>query len=391
MDVKDLNGRRLPDVRREVPREPLVWPVTAAGLDWLPLPTLVLTAEGSAITANGAWAALSEIRPEGWRGNGWWQAIDPLDRAAVVARLRSAAAAGEAGCADWRLASRQGQRWSRWWWRPGPARGLVVCVTEMCDPTGEQDDWRRAAQAGLTPLLSSGQFLTLAGRALRRSDRAGGVVTVVVIELKGLLDGTSPPCVADRLLGAVIGRLAGAVRRADVVARLETGKFAVLYEDLRDQAEAELVAGRLRHSIQQPIDVDGRSYSMVAATGTAVASGPDEAAKALLARADAMLPGSPQTAGELVTAVTSAAAPAAHRRSRASSEIDLRIELTSTVIQRISWVGLLLASAVSLTEGQAADRVHRAVDELDTLIRDIRGSVFQLLIPLAAADQGRSS
>ena len=94
MDVRDLNCRRLPDVRREVPCEPLVWPVTAAGLDWLPLPALVLAADGSAITANGAWAALPEIRPEGWRGNGWWQAVDPLDRAAVVARLRSAAAAG---------------------------------------------------------------------------------------------------------------------------------------------------------------------------------------------------------------------------------------------------------------------------------------------------------
>jgi hypothetical protein len=55
------------------------------------------------------------------------------------------------------------------------------------------------------------------------------------------------------------------------------------------------------------------------------------------------------------------------------------------VIQRISWVALILASAASLTEGQAAMRIHSAADELDTLIRDIRASMFPLLIPPSAA------
>jgi hypothetical protein len=59
----------------------------------------------------------------------------------------------------------------------------------------------------------------------------------------------------------------------------------------------------------------------------------------------------------------------------------MRIELTTGVIRRISGVALTLASAASLVDGPAAARVHSAVDDLDALIRDIRASVFELLIP----------
>jgi hypothetical protein len=269
VDFGDVNDLLSPGMSGYIKRESLVWPVSTAGLDWLPLPTLVLAADGSAIAANGAWAVMSAISPGDSRGNGWRQAIDPIDREALVARLRSAAAAGEPGSAGWRLAGGQGPRWSRWWWRPGPARGLVVCVTEI------------------------------------HADRGG-----------------------------------------------------------------------------EPIDVDGRSHPVVAATGAAVASGPHEAAGALLARANAMLDAIAPPAARLHVAVT---APMVTGTAAASSEIDVRIELTSAVIQRISWVALILTSAVSLTEGQAAERVHSAVDELDALIRDIRASVFPLLIPPPAA------
>jgi hypothetical protein len=70
----------------------------------------------------------------------------------------------------------------------------------------------------------------------------------------------------------------------------------------------------------------------------------------------------------------------------AVADIDVRIELTSGVIRRISGVALTLASAASLVDGLAAARVHDAVDELDALIRDIRANVFELLILPPAAD-----
>jgi GGDEF domain-containing protein len=227
-------------------------------------------------------------------GIGWRRAIDPVDRDALVPRLCSAATAGEPGSADWRLAGMRGRRWSRWWWQPGPARGLVVCVTKI---SGERHDWRRTEPAGVTALLSPGQFLTLVGRGLRRASRTGGVLAVMVVDLGGLAAGDAAPGTADRLLGAVIGRMTGATRAADVVARTGACTFAVLYEDLHDQAEAEMVAGRLRRSLQQPIDVDGRSYSAAVAIGIAVVSGPGEQAEALLARAEAMLDAAPQPAG----------------------------------------------------------------------------------------------
>lgn len=53
------------------------------------------------------------------------------------------------------------------------------------------------------------------------------------------------------------------------------------------------------------------------------------------------------------------------------------IDFASALVYRISGIGLLLESAAGiLSKGPAADRVRRAVDELDALIRDIRDRAY---------------
>jgi len=103
----------------------------AVRLDQLPLATVILAGDGTAVKANQAWAALAAGAPEDARGDGWPSLLAPADRGAFAAVLRAAAQDGRAGSAEVRLAGAGPERTSRLWWRPGPAGHLVVCVAEL--------------------------------------------------------------------------------------------------------------------------------------------------------------------------------------------------------------------------------------------------------------------
>jgi hypothetical protein len=85
--------------------EPPASPGLESWLGWLPIPVLVLAADGSAIAANAAWAT---VAPVATGGEGWLEAVEPAFRPALGARLRLAAAAGQPGSADCRVTGPDG-------------------------------------------------------------------------------------------------------------------------------------------------------------------------------------------------------------------------------------------------------------------------------------------
>jgi PAS domain-containing protein len=102
-----------------------------AALEWLPLASLILTDDGTAVAANQAWAALSAAPLTTAHGDGWLRIVEPEDRGRLRARLL-AATDGQVESADCRLtAGASRRRWSRWWWRPGPAGQVIACVAEL--------------------------------------------------------------------------------------------------------------------------------------------------------------------------------------------------------------------------------------------------------------------
>jgi hypothetical protein len=105
--------------------EPSAPPGQTTWLGWIPLPALMLAADGSAVAVNPAWATVSPVAAD---GDGWVEAVERPFRSALRARLRLAVAAGEPGSADCRVIGPDGGRWSRWWWHPAPPQNLVVCV-----------------------------------------------------------------------------------------------------------------------------------------------------------------------------------------------------------------------------------------------------------------------
>jgi hypothetical protein len=127
----------------------------AAAFDLLPLASLVLAADGSALTVNEEWALFSEV--PGWasRGEGWLGAVEPADRESLRRLLAGAVAAGQPGSADFRLTGSGGGRPTRWWWRPDGPGQLVVCVAALdsADPPARPFAPARGESAEVVPSL----------------------------------------------------------------------------------------------------------------------------------------------------------------------------------------------------------------------------------------------
>lgn len=67
----------------------------------------------------------------------------------------------------------------------------------------------------------------------------------------------------------------------------------------------------------------------------------------------------------------------------AAPEAGTITDLASAVVNRLFRTGLILQSAAGLSDGPAAVRLQRAVDELDELVRDIRDVVFRTHVMFA--------
>jgi len=188
-------------------------PELATLLDWLPVAALILADDGTAVKANQAWVALSGgAAAQVASDDGWLGVLASPDRTPLARILRTAAADGAAGSADVWLAGDEPARRSRWWWRPGGARQLVVCVAEL-DGHGP----RRAGDARPVPGAAG-------------SDEVLDVLNLVVRRLFGI--GLEVQCAAGMARGPMADRL-----------QLIVDELDDLIQDARSVAFGRLPAG----------------------------------------------------------------------------------------------------------------------------------------------------
>ena len=93
----------------------------------------------------------------------------------------------------------------------------------------------------------------------------------------------------DTLLKAAAGRLAGAVREGDTIARLYGDEFLVLLDDLRRTADVYVVAQKLLDALAQPVAVEGRDVQVTASAGVSLYPLDGESADALISHANAAM------------------------------------------------------------------------------------------------------
>jgi diguanylate cyclase (GGDEF)-like protein/PAS domain S-box-containing protein len=174
----------------------------------------------------------------------------------------------------------------------GPDRFVVVIVRDVSERKRATALIERMANYdGLTGLPNRQSFLaTLAGAIahVKRSKRCLAVLYMDLDRFKDINDTLGHPT-GDRLLESVAERLRSSVREVDTVARFGGDEFAAVAVDIREPADAALLAAKLVKEIGAPFLIGEREVHSGTSVGIAV-FGPDSPdAEALLAHADVAL------------------------------------------------------------------------------------------------------
>ncbi len=379
-------------------QDPAGWPELMAALDWLPVATLILAADGSAVAVNRAWVTLSAAARSDSRADGWLNAVEPADRATLRARLRGAAASRETGTAEFRLAAPAARGWSRWWWRPGPAGRLIVCAARTGDRQHRGDDRQPATMRGpLARFVPRSDFLNLAGRALRRRNWSGAAVAVLVTRIEAITGAgrTCSQLTSEQILSTACERILSATGPADAATRISSHEIAILCGDLGGPDEAGALASAISDAMAQPFEAGGTTFSVTTGTGLAIASAPSDTAETLLSAArdcaarhgQETWPQQPDHAPRRPAAYP----PPGRDDQRAQPDCHLAqqgpqvrphqnpdaVSVLDSVVRRAFRAGLALQNILPGSP-QATAAIDRALGQLEEILREARDLAFQL-------------
>jgi len=107
-------------------------------------------------------------------------------------------------------------------------------------------------------------------QATARIDRHGGQLALLYLDFNGFkkINDDHGHRLGDVILARMAERMRDALRVEDVVARLGGDEFAVLIDNFTDQQAVDDVITRLHATIRNPIEIDGRFFSVTASIGS---------------------------------------------------------------------------------------------------------------------------
>jgi len=135
----------------------------------------------------------------------------------------------------------------------------------------------------------------------RNTKSRGAILFIDLDRFKQVNDGMGHR-VGDLFLADVADRIRGALRPTDTVARIGGDEFNVLLTDISSAAEAEAVAERLRITVRQPVNIEGRSLTPTASIGVAIYPDDGNDAEDLQRDADAAMHCAKSLGGDRVQA-----------------------------------------------------------------------------------------
>ncbi|GAP07053.1 MAG TPA: sensor domain-containing phosphodiesterase [Anaerolinea thermolimosa] len=135
-----------------------------------------------------------------------------------------------------------------------------------------------------TGLPNRTAFLKRVQDALSRRQRLFGILLIEWNDYPLLT--TCGETITHRSAGSdVIKILRSVLREEDLVARMDQNRFAILLEELQEEADAEMIAERILQRIENPISLSGPSMNLSASIGVALPNGHHQPPELLLQEA----------------------------------------------------------------------------------------------------------
>jgi diguanylate cyclase (GGDEF)-like protein/PAS domain S-box-containing protein len=141
----------------------------------------------------------------------------------------------------------------------------------------------------LTDLANRALFTDRVAAALaRRADTSTATVAVLLLDLDDFktVNDSLGHAAGDELLVAVAARLRSCVRPGDTLARLAGDEFAILLDELDDEAAAVAVAKRVGKRLEAPFEIEAMEVAVRASIGISLGQSPDARPEDLMRDAD---------------------------------------------------------------------------------------------------------
>lgn len=270
-------------------------------LDAIPAKIALLDAEGKVLVVNTGWIGCDcgmcyDV------GTNYLAACENIagDASALSAEVSAVlgeilAGRREAASFVYPCHSPEQQRWYRAHFVSlliGEKRGAAIIYLDITDSVmAEQRLFNLAHFDGLTGLPNRTLFLDRLHHATQQAQRHEGKLAMVFADLDQFkkINDTLGHQAGDQLLQQFGQRLRETVRKSDTIGRLGGDEFALILPELKDAAEAGLVARKLLNALKLPFSIAGNEVFCSASMGIALY--PDDAgdAETLLGHADAAM------------------------------------------------------------------------------------------------------
>jgi diguanylate cyclase (GGDEF)-like protein/PAS domain S-box-containing protein len=225
--------------------------------------------------------------------------IDPGDQAKVgEAMIRILDEDAEGASIEFRLRTGDGaQRWVENRYVPVrdkegrliEVEGIIIDITER--KAAEEQITLLARTDGLTGLANRATFIERLGQSFASAQRGALAFAILYLDLdrfKPVNDAFGHP-IGDALLQQVAQRLKSCTRETDLIARLGGDEFAILQGEMREPANAGVLAAKIHSALAAPYFINGHKINISVSIGISPYLPGNLGADAMLAQADLAL------------------------------------------------------------------------------------------------------